>query len=106
MALDYFSSVGGITPGTIAPKAAEAPRKIEPAPAPFQKFLDMAVSALEDVSAMETQTNQLIDGFVAGKVPLQEVMTATAKMNIAIQLAVTVTTSAVNAFKEITQMAV
>lgn len=106
MALDYFSSVSGVTPGTLSPKVAEATAKKSAPEAPFQKFLDMAVTALEDVSQMEFQTNQLINDYVAGKATMQDVMTQTAKMNIAVQLAVTVTTSTVTAFKEITQMPV
>jgi flagellar hook-basal body complex protein FliE len=106
MGFDYLSTVNGVTPGVVTPKVSEAPLRREEPAAPFQKFLDMAVSALEDVSQMETQTNNLINQYVEGKASLQEVMTATAKMNIAIQLAVTVTNSAVTAFKEITQMAV
>ena len=107
MSMDYFSGINGIGPGSIEPKATEAPqRKIDPQAAPFQKFLDMAVGALEDVGALETNANNLINGYVEGKVSMQEVMMATAKMNIAIQMAVTVTNSAVTAFKEITQIAV
>jgi flagellar hook-basal body complex protein FliE len=104
--LDYFSSVGGVTPGQVTPRMPEAPAVGGPPAMPFQKFLDTAVTALEDVSRMENQTNTMIDQYVKGQTTLQEVMAQTAKLNIAIQAAVTVTTQAVNAFKEITQMSV
>jgi flagellar hook-basal body complex protein FliE len=73
---------------------------------PFVKFLDMAVNALQEVSKAETQTNDLIVKYTQGKANVEEVMVATAKMNIMVQLAVTATTTAVTTFKEIQQMPV
>ena len=71
---------------------------------PFEVILRRAVDALEGVSQTEAAANRLIDLYVAGKAELSDVMIATSKASIAVQLAVTVVTSAVNTFKEITQM--
>ncbi len=71
---------------------------------PFDMILNKAVDSLESVSKVESQTNALINSYIAGKADLSDVMIATAKMNIAVQLAVTTVTSTVNTFKEITQI--
>ena len=67
-------------------------------------MLQKAVDSLEGVSKIENDTNLLIQQFVDGKAELSDVMIATAKMNLSVQLAVAVVTSAVNTFKEMTQM--
>ncbi len=73
---------------------------------PFSVVLDRAVSALSGASQMEEHANQLIKDYAEGSASLSEVMVATSKMNIAVQLAVTTLTTAVNTFKEIVQMQV
>jgi flagellar hook-basal body complex protein FliE len=70
----------------------------------FDQVLGRAVDALDSVSQTEMNANRLIDDYIAGKVELSDVMIATSKMTIAVQLAVTTITSAVSTFKEITQM--
>ena len=70
----------------------------------FDQVLGRAVNALEGVSALEMNANKLIDDYVAGKAELSDVMIATSKMTLAVNLAVTTVTSAVASFKEITQM--
>ena len=70
----------------------------------FDQVLGRAVDALNSVSETEMNANKLIDDYIAGKVELSDVMIATSKMTIAVQLAVTTITSAVSTFKEITQM--
>jgi len=70
----------------------------------FDQVLGRAVDALNSVSQTEMNANKLIDDYIAGKVELSDVMIATSKMTIAVQLAVTTITSAVSTFKEITQM--
>jgi flagellar hook-basal body complex protein FliE len=72
----------------------------------FDQMLGRAVDALNNVSEAEMNANRLIDGYVAGKVELSDVMVATSKMNVAVQLAVTTITTAVSTFKEITQIQV
>ncbi|MFH1710065.1 MAG: flagellar hook-basal body complex protein FliE [bacterium] len=70
----------------------------------FDKVLGRAVDALNNVSETEMNANKLIDDYMAGKVELSDVMLATSRMTVAVQLAVTTITSAVSTFKEITQM--
>jgi flagellar hook-basal body complex protein FliE len=70
----------------------------------FDEMLGKAVNALNGVSESEFTANQLIDKYIAGKAELSDVMIATSKMTLAVNLAVTTITSAVSSFKEITQM--
>lgn len=76
----------------------------QPADNIFDKMLGRAIDALNNVSATEMNANRLIDEYVAGRAELSDVMVATSKMTLAVTLAVTTITSAVNSFKEITQM--
>ena len=71
---------------------------------PFEDILGKAVDSLEGVSQAEFTANDLISKYVAGSAELSDVMVATSKMSIAVQLAVTVINSAVASFKELTQM--
>ncbi|MFA5104075.1 MAG: flagellar hook-basal body complex protein FliE [Candidatus Margulisiibacteriota bacterium] len=70
----------------------------------FDDVLQKATQSLEDVSRVENDTNLLIQQYTEGRAELSDVMIATAKMNLSVQLAVAVVTSAVNTFKEMTQM--
>lgn len=70
----------------------------------FDNMLGRAIDSLNSVSQSEINANQLIDQYIAGKAELSDVMLATSKMTIAVNLAVTTITSAVSSFKEITQM--
>ncbi len=72
----------------------------------FDQVLGRAVDALNSVSDSEINANKLIDQYLAGKVELSDVMVATSKMTIAVQLAVTTITSAVSTFNQITSMAI
>ena len=78
--------------------------EIKTSPSLFDDMLGKAVNALEGVSKTENAANQAMNNYINGQIDVSEVMVATAKMNIAVQLAVTTVTSAVTAFKEITQM--
>jgi len=71
---------------------------------PFDDILNGAINSLEGVSKMEGRTDAMINGYVNGTAELSDVMIAVSKMNLMIQLATTAVTSAVTAFKEITQM--
>ncbi|MFH0886869.1 MAG: flagellar hook-basal body complex protein FliE [bacterium] len=71
---------------------------------PFEKVMDSAIGALNNISATETNANNIINQYVAGNADLSETMLLTSKAGSAVQLAVTVITSTVNTFKEITQM--
>ena len=70
----------------------------------FEDILGKAVDALNGVSQAEFTANDLISKYVAGSAELSDVMVATSKMSIAVQLAVTVVNSAVSSFKELTSM--
>ena len=70
----------------------------------FDDVLEKATQSLEEVSNIESDTNLLIRQYAEGKAELSDVMIATAKMNLSVQLAVAVVTSTVNTFKEMTQM--
>ena len=73
---------------------------------PFDAILNRAMESLNNVSQVEAEANVMIDDYVAGRADLSDVMVATSKMGIAVQLAVTTITTTVNSFKEITQMQV
>jgi flagellar hook-basal body complex protein FliE len=92
-------AIGGPTTG--APVAAG---QAEFSGNAFDDLLAKAINSLNDVSRSEAYTNRLIDQYTLGQVELQDVMVAQAKMSVASQLAVTTINSAVNTFKEITQM--
>jgi flagellar hook-basal body complex protein FliE len=99
-----------IMPITLAQVEGTVVTPAQPATTPsksesiFDQVLSRAVDALDSVSQTEMNANKLIDDYIAGKVELSDVMIATSKMTIAVQLAVTTITSAVSTFKEITQM--
>lgn len=95
-----LAQVGPVLPTSPAAPAA-APARSESI---FDQVLGRAVDALNNVSESEMNANKLIDEYIAGKVELSDVMIATSKMTIAVQLAVTTITSAVSTFKEITGM--
>jgi len=95
------------TEGSSAAEPAKGPagnQEIKTSSSIFDDMLSRAVDALEGVSKTEAAANQAMEGYIRGDMDVSEVMVATAKMNIAVQLAVTTVTSAVNTFKEITQM--
>ena len=73
---------------------------------PFEDILNRAVSSLEDVSQTEFYADKLINQYIQGQADVADVMMATSKMNIMVQLAVSVVNSAVSTFKEVTQMQV
>lgn len=91
---------------TAATPAPSANARVDFTGSPFEEILSKAVEALEGVSKSEIYANQLVGQYVKGEVELQEVMVAQAKMSIMVQMAVTTVNTAVNTFKEITQMQV
>ena len=86
------------------PVAAAGSAAVPVQSSPFDDILGKAVNALEGVGKMENQTNTMVNQYIAGNAELSDVMIQTAKMNLVVTLAVTTVTSAVNTFKEITQM--
>lgn len=73
---------------------------------PFEDVLSKAVSALDNVSKTEMHANQMINSYIQGKADVQDVMIASSKSSMMIQLAITTINSVVSTFKEITQMQV
>lgn len=88
------------------PEAGSSATTVGTVSSPFEDILNRAMDSLEGVSKLENQSSELISKYVQGQAELSDVMMTAAKANIAVQLAVTVITSAVNTFKEITQMQV
>ena len=72
----------------------------------FQIALDKAVDSLNRISQQDIKANALINDYVDGKVPLEEVIIQMEKSSVSISLAMTVINSAVQTTKEILQMAV
>ncbi len=90
-----------------APKAAPAPvSTTDPSGNVFDQVLGKAIDALNGVSQTEFTADKLMDDYIAGKAELSDVMIATSKMTIAVNLAVSTITSAVSSFKEITSMSI
>lgn len=89
-----------------APAAAEEQgiTGIKSGTSPFEDMLSKAIDSLEGISKMQNDTNVLINRYIEGRADLSDVMIATSKTGLMVQLAVTTVTSAVNTFKEITQM--
>lgn len=113
-----INRIGRIDPNLVA--QIMGPEEVAPAPAvpavpagdiivpktrsPFDDILNGAINSLEGVSKMENRTNALMNSYINGTAELSDVMIATSKMNLTIQLATAAVTSAVTTFKEITQM--
>ena len=68
---------------------------------PFQVFIDRAVTALSHVSELEFKVNDLMEGYMQGKVSIDEVSIETAKLNLAVTFVTTVITTGKDTFKEI-----
>jgi flagellar hook-basal body complex protein FliE len=99
-----LAQVAGETP--VAPTAAPGATGPVEGGNIFDDMLGRAMEALNSVSESELNANKLIDLYVQGKAELSDVMLATSKMTIAVQLAVTAVTTAVSSFKEITSMSI
>lgn len=73
---------------------------------PFQFFIDKAIEVLESVSQLDYRVNDLTERYIRGEVSLDEVSVETMKLNLAVSFVTTVLSSATQAFKEITQLAI
>jgi flagellar hook-basal body complex protein FliE len=105
IALMKIAAVDVANPATqITPVAS--PLAAAPAGNVFDQMLGKAIESINGVSDVEMNANRMIDSYVAGKAELSDVVLATAKMTVAVNLAVTTITSAVSSFKEITQMSI
>ena len=73
---------------------------------PFQFFIDKAIEVLESVSQLDYRVNDLTERYIRGEVSVDEVSVETMKLNLAVSFVTTVLSSATQAFKEITQLAI
>ena len=73
---------------------------------PIQIFLDKAVEALDNISQQEFRVNDLIDGFIEGRVNEDQVIIETAKFSLAMSMLTTIIQTSVQTFKEIQQIPV
>lgn len=100
-----ITAIGGVTGATTGVGALTGTVQAENT-TPFQKILDNATGALENVSNMETKANAYIQQYVQGNVSMEDVMIETTKMQLAMELAITVVNQTVATFKEVQQMQV
>ncbi len=96
---------------TIAPASAPAAPAETPTTArtaltgnAFEDILNKSIEALNGVSRSEMYADQVIDKYLHHQADLQDVMIAQSKMSVMSTLAVTTVNTAVNTFKEITQI--
>ncbi len=102
--MDVTAQVQGVQPGV---QGAAATAELEVLNrVPLQMFLDKTIDALDKLSRQEFRMNDLIEGFVEGRVSEDEVIVETAKLNLSMQMVTTIVQSAVQSFKEILQIAV
>ncbi len=98
-----------------APTAAPASAPAAPAETPmvgrtaltgnaFEDILNKSIEALNGVSRSEMYADQVIGKYLNHQADLQDVMIAQSKMSVMSTLAVTTVNTAVNTFKEITQI--
>ena len=73
---------------------------------PFQQILDNALGALENVSKIEDRANTYIQEYAQGNVSMEDVLIEATKMQMAMELAITMVNQTVSTFKEIQQMQV
>ncbi|MFC1517669.1 flagellar hook-basal body complex protein FliE [Candidatus Margulisiibacteriota bacterium] len=73
---------------------------------PFQQILDNSLGALENISRMEEKANVYMQEYVRGNVSMEDVLIEATKMQLAMELAITMVNQAVTTFKEVQQMQV
>lgn len=71
---------------------------------PFHTVLESAAEALQGVSNIEFEANNLTEKFIQGKASVEEVMIATTKLNLAMSMTLSVISTSVQTFKEIQQI--
>jgi len=91
-----------VSPASLGIAPAEGGLKVSP----FEDVLSKAIEALDGISKQDIRANQLIESYIKGEVEISDVMIATSKLSVMVQLAVTTVNLAVTTFKEITQMQV
>lgn len=101
---DFLAQAPTVSPASPAAPQAPAVQNIGLTGNAFEDILNKSIEALNGVSRSELHADQLIDKYRHGQADLQDVMVAQSKMSVMSTLAVTVVNSAVNTFKEITQI--
>ena len=100
-----IAAIGGAAGGAVAPGALTAAVSAENT-TPFQQMLDGALGALENVSRTEERSNVYIQEYINGNVSMEDVLIEATKMQMAMELTITIVNQAVSTFKEIQQMQV
>lgn len=101
---DFLAAAPTVTPAVPAAPQAPEPGRVGLTGNAFEDILNKSIEALNGVSRSEMYANQLVEKYVHGQADLQDVMVAQSKMSIMTTLAVTTVNTAVNTFKEITQI--
>jgi flagellar hook-basal body complex protein FliE len=101
---DFLAQAPTITPAS--PAAAQTPSagRVALTGNAFEDILNKSIEALNGVSKTEMYANQMVEQYLHGQADLQDVMVAQSKMSVMTTLAVTTVNTAVNTFKEITQL--
>lgn len=95
---------GSISPDGVPVVSGYSNNKLEITP--FQFFIDKAVDFFLRVSAMERNTDLLMERYVQGRASLEELMIEKAKTSVAVTFCVTLVTQVSQTFKEIQNMQV
>jgi flagellar hook-basal body complex protein FliE len=90
-----ISPIGPIAPGPMSAPAAKVS-------AASPGFSDAISKGLESVAGLERTADQTVSGFATGgSVQIQDVMTATAKANLGMQVMVELRNKALDAYQQI-----
>ncbi len=103
---EFFAQAPTIAPASAPAAPAETPTTARTALTgnAFEDILNKSIEALNGVSRSERYADQVIDKYLHHQADLQDVMIAQSKMSVMSTLAVTTVNTAVNTFKEITQI--
>ena len=104
--LNLFDSTfeGSVSPDAVPVVSGYSNNKLDITP--FQFFIDKAVDFFLRVSAMERNTDMLMEKYVQGEASLEELMIEKAKTSVAVTFSVTLVTQVSQTFKEIQNMQV
>ena len=99
--------LGAVAPVRSPFRTSGVSSPLAPAAAQGSSFSDMMSKGLQSVSASENNADSMVQGLAAGK-PIQaaDVMIATSKASLSVQMLVAVRDQALGAYKEIMNMQV
>ncbi len=103
---EFFAQAPTVAPASAPAAPAETPTagRVALTGNAFEDILNKSIEALNGVSRTEIYADQVIDKYLHHQADLQDVMIAQSKMSVMSTLAVTTVNTAVNTFKEITQI--